>query len=123
MKCFAGLILVYSSHAAYPPHLNSPEPLLATWKSPFQVECPYKIGVLRDQYTMVWNVIGAGGVETVDSNSSDYKLVGSSLIISNFNPFIVKLICRLTVRGTDDFVLQPAERRDFSFQPITIESG
>ena len=114
-----------SSHAAYPPHLNTSRPLTATWESSFTVDCPYNIGVLREQYTMEWNVIGTGGVQSVTSNSSDYQLAGSSLIISNFTPFIKRLICTLTVRGTDDFPFlgSNTERRDFNFQPTTIESG
>ena len=114
-----------SSHAAYPPHLDTSRPLTATWESPFKVDCPYKIGVLRDQYTMVWVVIGTGGGEMVDSNSSDYKLDGSSLIISNFTPFIVKLTCILTVMATTDFPFLGNEepRRNFNFEPITIEQG
>ena len=73
---------------------------------------------------MVWTVIGTGGAQTDTSKSSDYQLVGSSLIISSFTPFIVRLICTLTVSGTQDFLFfQVQEVRSLSFYPVTIESG
>ena len=60
-------------------------------------------------------------VQEVTLNSSDYyQLIGSSFIISNFTPFIVRLTCKLKVMYTEDFQLLSAETRDINFYPITI---
>ena len=116
------LIQVGSSHTAYPPLLDTPRPLNAAWESPFTVDCPYNIGVLREQYKMKWTVIGPTSAQVVASNSSDYQLVGSSLTISNFTPFIERLICTLTVNSTEDFrfFFANREERQFNFDPITL---
>ena len=127
MKWFAGFFNpgVFFSRTAYPSHLQTTEKSLpADWTSSFTVHCPYNIGVLREQYTMEWTVVGPASVQQVTSNTSDYQLVGSSLIISNFTPFIVRLTCKLTVRGTEEFpLLQKPEVRNFNFEPITIKSS
>ena len=53
---------------------------------------------------MTWTIVFSDSSQLlIDSNTTDYQLIGSSLRIATFTPLIQSLVCRLTVTGVPLF--------------------
>ena len=71
---------------------------------PYTAECQYKIGLLSQYYSMTWIILFSNGTNiNINSNTTEYQLIGSSLRIAKFTHLIQSLVCTLRVTGVPPF--------------------
>ena len=70
---------------------------------------------LPDLYSITWTVHYSTGLNVVlNSNTTEYTLNSTNLIISRFTPFIQSLVCEVRVTGIPSFqAVQIVMRRGF----------
>ena len=91
-------------HTAFPSSLPNLNPSPGIWGHPYTAECQYQFGLLSQYYSMTWTVDFSDSTAiSINSNTTDYQLHGSSLTIATFTPLVQSLVCRITVSGVPPF--------------------
>ena len=75
------------------------------WGAPYTAVCPYKFGLLTQYYSITWRIRFSEGFDAdIDTNTTEYQLIGSALRIATFTPFVKSLVCILTTTGVPPFL-------------------
>ena len=73
---------------------------------------------------MTWTVEFSDNSQLlIDSNTTDYQLIGSSLRIATFTPLIRSLVCNLTVTGVPRFQGQNVVTQTGFLGNIGVQQG
>ena len=83
----------------------SGNPPPGVWGAPYTAECLQEFGPLSQYYSITWTIFFSDGInEDIDTNTTDYQLIGSSLRIATFTPFVRSLECRITTTGVPPYL-------------------
>ena len=90
---------------------------------PYTAECPYQIGLLSQYYSITWTIAFNDKNLLINTSTTDYQLIGSSLRIATFTPLIQALRCVLTVTGVPPFQGPHVVTRTAILSNIRVQQG